>query len=134
MGWIMDNADNQLRIAIKNKVDEEKDKDHKTRTISITSDAFEFDKNSDKLDKREQLLDWLISTEQLEIIFAYPKDLKPIDHHSPKAHKKIGYFKFPDESICGFRGSWNETISGSAHSDEDVSVFSGNRKEVNMAE
>ena len=29
-----------------------------------------------------------------------------------------------------FRGSWNETISGSAHSDEDVSVFSGNRKEA----
>ena len=127
MSWIINSADNQLRIAFENKLDDKRrQKIIMQEQYKLLLAAFEFDNDSENVHKRMQLLDWLIATEQLEVSFAYPKDLKPIDEHSPLAHKKIGYFVFPDNSICGFRGSWNETDSGSARNDEDVSVFSGN--------
>lgn len=131
MGWMQKNADEQLKIALGNKVDAKKrDKILREELYKVQLKAFEFDNNPTNRGARAQLLDWMIATERLIITFAYPKNMKPTDDHSPLAHKKIGYFVFPDNSVCGFRGSWNETDSGSNHNDEDVSVFSGNKPEA----
>lgn len=131
MGWMQKNADEQLKIALGNKVDAKKrDKILREELYKVQLKAFEFDNNPANRGARAQLLDWMIATERLIITFAYPKNMKPTDDHSPLAHKKIGYFVFPDNSVCGFRGSWNETDSGSNHNDEDVSVFSGNKPEA----
>jgi len=131
MGWMQKNADEQLKIALGNKVDAKKrDKILREELYKVQLKAFEFDNNPANRGARAQLLDWMIATERLIITFACPKNMKPTDDHSPLAHKKIGYFVFPDNSVCGFRGSWNETDSGSHHNDEDVSVFSSNKPEA----
>ena len=131
MGWIQKNADEQLKIALGNKIDPKKrEKIIREELYKVQLKAFEYDSNPTNRGARAELLDWLIATERLVITFACPKNMKPADENSPLAHKKIGYFVFPDDSICGFRGSWNETDSGSNHNDEDVSVFSSNKPEA----
>ena len=127
MRWFLDNADSQLRIALENKSNVEyREKIIRDGQHKILLKAFKFDINPEDYDARADLLDWLIANDQLKLKFAYPKELFQPGKHDPLFHKKIGYFVFPDDSLCAFRGSWNETEAGAAINDEDVSVYSGN--------
>lgn len=126
MCWHIDNADEQLKIALTNAADEESRK----RTIlelqdKITFTAWGLDNNPEAYDKRSDLLDYLVAKGSLKLKFAWPKSkYKPNSNRSPLYHKKKGYFTFADNSIVAFKGSWNETSAGAAYNDEDVDVFS----------
>jgi superfamily II DNA or RNA helicase len=126
MCWHIDNADEQLKIALINATDEETRK----RTIlelqdNIILTAWGLDNNPEAYDKRGDLLDYLVAKGSLKLKFAWPKSqYKPNSNRAPLYHKKKGYFTFADDSIVAFKGSWNETSAGAEYNDEDVDVFS----------
>ena len=118
--------DNQLCAALEGTLDREQrlaiiaDKQD-----NILLDALSFDMNSERVDTRKSILEWMLATERLELRFAWPRSIQSgsLDLQ-PLYHKKMGYFVFFDSSRVSFSGSWNETMMGSKNNLEDCSVFS----------
>ena len=93
---------------------------------NIIITAFGADKSGGKSEDFKKkygwkLLHYLLAKGQLEIKFAI--NTISDGSFSNIYHEKAGYFEFPDGSLVGHEGSFNESDSGHRHNNESVSVL-----------
>jgi superfamily II DNA or RNA helicase len=126
--------DKKLLNTLDKNLDEQKRLDviqfYQERIIQMAAD---YEKNIDEKDYlRAKLLSYLIANDNLRIKIAVKKGKnwpdpwpseEEIDSHSELYHQKRGYFRFDDNHILAFNGSFNESKNGLENSGEEVTVY-----------
>ena len=109
--------------------EEQKNQTIKKLTDSIMLQAIGYSNDITRRDYKQSLIAYLIAKEIIEIRFAIPLKFSDILNSNKEKitdnlyHVKTGYFKFKDNSIVGFDGSFNESDSGHQHHIEQTQVW-----------